>query len=1092
MDDDRLLVDYDNGDDQNNRDIEEEGDGLRTIGNWTAYRAIDADGGDEENLDGGAVVNYYYANSVTGESTWDAPPGFEDLAALATTASLLAPDDDEDGRIVGVGGEVADDDDDKIMTIMNDEDNSATIAAAIAGTRNLMNDNINYSNDDDDDEIVNNSNNSSFNNNNNTNNIDDGEEIGNGWVAYKDDEHRIYYYNNTTGETQWDRPGEEEIKDNDDDDDEELGGEKDEEEEEDDRNYDNDNDEEEAIMLTTVTNNEHGGMFNVDDNDINQHRNNVEQQQQLHDKEEQQKESSSSSYSSANNSKAIIRQSEQLLQQPDAIMESNVLSIITTLVNEQGPTVAGPKAIQYLIQGYVGNTAICGILGQWLARLKSSSLSSKKTRNDTTNNNNDNDNNNSNDNNSNNNYCLHESTTNIVRDIVTDVITKLAKERFTKHHGDIIISLNKKNVSFIDTMIHSSRWRQLLIDLSATNMDSKLFMFCLQSISNLGYHREIANRINPSEFFGVFDSMLQSELIIAGTMAVDGYYLTTTNTASSGVEDGVGDGTFTNATTTITSQTMTMGTFISDLRRNCTSTSYTYLYAMEVIGKLLIMANKRLLNIVLASKDDDDDNNNSSGSNTNHHQKTTTTTPVTATWFMRAIMKWERLRDEVEDEMLLHPPKTGTTFQRKRRIDMAITISNLYQRKRHRVDPRLIRNSSTYADEKNNNNNNNMNNIARCNTLDVAIIQLITKNGLGMPIDKEVLDNILKYAYGGSTDRIGELLLQHTTAITALLNHLFSPIQRIRLLDTRMKCARLVALAVIAALRRTVATTEGGDGGGGMQVEALPQESNNDTDDNDEDGLIQIILKGSQLCEQLENVVSFTVIDSIINNNTNNNNNNTVEERSIGRQLSSMCIKHSVISHGFLIWAKVQSSGVDFVETANYTSVSPCILCLTKLICRYHPLSRPTALEIALIFLGHSNREISSQKMQSIKEQCLRLLLWLSTQGMSLAVLSVVQNRLDKNNKGVGSSSCETLDSSLVRYFFIGLMDIIRPPFSIAFVRAFGGLLLIGPCVDALQSKLVDVSTRENIARLVSQFEAGSVLREDDKLLLSKLKAVYG
>jgi hypothetical protein len=40
--------------------------------------------------------------------------------------------------------------------------------------------------------------------------------------------------------------------------------------------------------------------------------------------------------------------------------------------------------------------------------------------------------------------------------------------------------------------------------------------------------------------------------------------------------------------------------------------------------------------------------------------------------------------------------------------------------------------------------------------------------------------------------------------------------------------------------------------------------------------------KGSQLCKQLENVVSFTVIDSIINNNTNNNNNNAIEERSMG------------------------------------------------------------------------------------------------------------------------------------------------------------------------------------------------------------------
>ena len=1028
------------------------------------------------------MTYYYYANSETGESTWDAPPGFEDLAA---TASLAA--DDDDGRVV-VGGRADDDDDnDNDKLTMNNEDNNSATIAAIDNAHNSIKRNSSSSS-------------SSSNNTNNISNIDDGEEIGNGWVAYKDDEQRIYYYNNITGETQWDRPGEEEeVKDDDDVDEEKekLGVDEDDEEEEEDRNDGN---------------NDHGGMFNVndnvhvDDNNINHHRDNVNQQQ-LHEEQQQkqlQKEYSSSS-ASIKTKTAIIIQSEKLLQQPDAIMESNVLSIITTLVSEQGPAIAGPKAIQYLIQGYVGNTAICGVLGQWLARLKSSSLSTSslatKTMNDNTNNTGKNNNNTNNSNNDNINYCLHESTTNIVRSTATDVITKLAKEHFTKEYGDTIISLNKKDVSFIDTMIHSSRWRQLLIDLSATNMDSKLFMFCLQSISNLGYHRDIANRINPSEFFGVFDSMLQSELIIAGTMAVDGYYCTTATGVKDGVNGGIDTIPTTVATTTTTSQIMTMGTFINDLRRNCTSTSYTYLYAMEVIGTLLTMANKRLLTITTASKDDDDDDDDdNSCSNTNHHHQattiaTSTTTSMTASWFMRAIMKWERLRDEVEDEMLLHPPKTGTTFQRKRRIDMAITISNLYQRKRRRVDPRLIMNVTNANNDDDNINNNNVNNnnhndyITRCNTLDVAIIQLITKNSLGILIDKEVLNNILKYAYGGSTDRIGDLLLQHTTAIIALLNHLFSPTQRIRQLDTRMKCARLAALAVIAAFRRAAVTTEGG-GGVVMPVEVLPRETNNDTDNNDEDGLIQIILKGSQLCEQLENVVSFTVIDSIINNNTNNNN-NTVEERSIGRQLSYMCIKHSVISYGFLIWAKVQSSGVDFVETANYTSVSPCILCLTKLICRYHPLSRPTALEIALIFLGHSNRDISSQKMQSIKEQCLRLLLWLSTQGMSLAVLSAIQNRLDKNNKGVGSS-CETLDSSLVRYFFMGMIEILSPPFSIAFVRAFGSLLLIGPCVDALQSKLVDVSTRENIAQLVSQFEVGSVLREDDKLLLSKLKSVYG
>ena len=167
----------------------------------------------------------------------------------------------------------------------------------------------------------------------------------------------------------------------------------------------------------------------------------------------------------------------------------------------------------------------------------------------------------------------------------------------------------------------------------------------MEALNSL-YHREIANRINPSEFFGVFDSMLQSELIIAGTMAVDGYYCTTATGVKDGVNGGIDTIPTTVATTTTTSQIMTMGTFINDLRRNCTSTSYTYLYAMEVIGTLLTMANKRLLTITTASKDDDDDDDDdNSCSNTNHHHQattiaTSTTTSMTSTWFMRAIMKW--------------------------------------------------------------------------------------------------------------------------------------------------------------------------------------------------------------------------------------------------------------------------------------------------------------------------------------------------------------------------------------------------------------------------------------------------------------------
>ena len=88
------------------------------------------------------------------------------------------------------------------------------------------------------------------------------------------------------------------------------------------------------------------------------------------------------------------------------------------------------------------------------------------------------------------------------------------------------------------------------------------FRYCLQSISKKGHHREIANRINQSDYFGVFNSMLASELAIAGKIAVDGF----SEEVSASIDKNKGQ----------------MGSLVKDLRRTCTSTSYTYLYAMEV------------------------------------------------------------------------------------------------------------------------------------------------------------------------------------------------------------------------------------------------------------------------------------------------------------------------------------------------------------------------------------------------------------------------------------------------------------------------------------------------------------------------------
>ena len=53
---------------------------------------------------------------------------------------------------------------------------------------------------------------------------------------------------------------------------------------------------------------------------------------------------------------------------------------------------------------------------------------------------------------------FREGTTDIVRNITADVISKLARERFTRDHGNAMIRLDKKDVSFIDHMIRSDRW----------------------------------------------------------------------------------------------------------------------------------------------------------------------------------------------------------------------------------------------------------------------------------------------------------------------------------------------------------------------------------------------------------------------------------------------------------------------------------------------------------------------------------------------------------------------------------------------------------------------------------------------------------
>jgi hypothetical protein len=193
-----------------------------------------------------------------------------------------------------------------------------------------------------------------------------------------------------------------------------------------------------------------------------------------------------------------------------------------------------PKnAIQALSESAHGQTAVCGLLSRWLVDLKSQTSTTASSNNadaDAQT------------------KRFRKSADNI-REMTQQEINRIVKENFTLKGGDNILALSKSEAAFLEDMMDSNRWRKLLIELSATKKDSALLMYCLQSISKRGHHREIARRINQSEHFPVFNAMLASELAVIGKISVSACHDHDTS--------------------------ISLNELVGDLRRICTSTSYT-------------------------------------------------------------------------------------------------------------------------------------------------------------------------------------------------------------------------------------------------------------------------------------------------------------------------------------------------------------------------------------------------------------------------------------------------------------------------------------------------------------------------------------
>jgi hypothetical protein len=428
--------------------------------------------------------------------------------------------------------------------------------------------------------------------------------------------------------------------------------------------------------------------------------------------------------------------------------------------------------------------------------------------------------------------------------------------------------------------------------------------------------------------------------------------------------------------------------------------------------------------------------------------------------FSRAVRKWERLNEDLQSTMV-DPTSAGgsTPLFRKRRLDVAVTISELHQRQRRRLrptddeeSPKAISNGDSRA------------------KLEGSVLNFLRRYSLGTQVGDRILDAMLPDGLGGdSTNLVGNLLIKRPLTVKALLGCMYKPgSQRVGSIVTKNKCARLIALAVLAAEEEALSEAKEVDG--------------SISSDSDEVVLTRMLSEGSQLCETLENMVSFIVTWD------------TSKKGAImtpGEQLCSLAFKCAPVAQGVAIWARDVTKGSEFVNSASYPTLSRSILSLVRVLYLQHPFVRDDVLEVGFGFLKHANfSEISYQTVNEIKEQSLRLLLFLAVRGEAPAVLG----RMTKLLKQPGTSC---LDASLVRYFVSGLLEVASTPFSIPFVRLLGSLLKAPGCIEALKTTYFDDENKRllgNVLLYLKELQSDStekVLTPEDNSLVRSLLSTY-
>jgi hypothetical protein len=207
-----------------------------------------------------------------------------------------------------------------------------------------------------------------------------------------------------------------------------------------------------------------------------------------------------------------------------------------------------------------------------------------------------------------------------------------------------------------------------------------------------------------------------------------------------------------------------------------------------------------------------------------------------------------------------------------------------------------------------------------------------------------------------------------------------------------------------------------------------------------------------------------------------------------GQKLVEIAQECAAVAQGVMIWAKEFTKGEEYANSASFPTLSGCILSLVRVVAIDQPFARKEAINIAIQFLGHSNSDISHQKVSAIKEQSLRLLVFLLVKGEVVDVL----NGLGKLIACKGKAG---LDASLIRYFIRGLVSVVQPPVSFIFARLFVELLRSPSCADAVRSDYFPAESRAQLNVLLKSFQAIpkslALRKEEDQSMRKKYQAIF-